>query len=241
MLLIMWIGFALCSAFTIWILLPYIYKVMKVRELRKLCKAYRTIVLTYDDGPSGTLTPKVLKLLSGFDANATFFLLGKRVERNPEIIPSIITAGNEIGNHSHSHLNAWKQLPWKVAADISMGERTIQDRGASPSLFRPPNGKITLATLFQTIISKKELAMWTIDSGDTRSKTMTYEQLLNRIREDGGGVILLHDFEREHSSSRNDFVLGATQRLLELAQKEHFQIATFGELKEKQILIDNAP
>ncbi len=63
----------------------------------------KRVALTYDDGPHPENTVKIMKLLEEYEAKATFYLLGSRVDFYPEIAKQIAAAGHEIGNHSWSH------------------------------------------------------------------------------------------------------------------------------------------
>src|SRR5215467_2710786 len=57
------------------------------------------VALSFDDGPNAEFTPQVLALLRQNGARATFFLIGERAERNPELVRRILAEGNEVGNH----------------------------------------------------------------------------------------------------------------------------------------------
>lgn len=59
----------------------------------------RLIALTIDDGPHPIATPMILKVLSKYQARATFFLIGERIRGNEEIVHQILSGGHEIGNH----------------------------------------------------------------------------------------------------------------------------------------------
>src|SRR5439155_27076158 len=66
------------------------------------------IAMTFDDGPSATLTPKLLDLLAAHHIKATFFVIGENVAEHPEIVARAAREGHEIGNHSWSHPNLAK-------------------------------------------------------------------------------------------------------------------------------------
>ena len=63
------------------------------------------VAITFDDGPHPKFTPKVLDLLSRFNAKATFFCIGKNIEKHPELLKKIIADGHTVGNHTFSHAN----------------------------------------------------------------------------------------------------------------------------------------
>lgn len=232
MLAVITIGLVIVAALGFWIVLPYIYRRINVRNLEARCRASNSVVLTYDDGPSANFTPELLDLLAEYNAPATFFVLGVQADNNSDVVPKIAANGHEIGSHSYRHLNAWKDLPWKVANDIEAGVDCLNRNDVDITYFRPPNGKITLATLLQTLLKGRRMAWWTIDSTDTCPETIPPEKLAETVKNAGGGVVLLHDFERENNEDRNKFVLEATRHLLEMAKAENFSVRTFGQLQQ---------
>ncbi len=232
MLAVITLGLVILAALGFWIVLPYLYRRVNVRNLEAQCRASNTVVLTYDDGPSANFTPELLELLAEYNAPATFFVLGVQADSNSEVVPKIAANGHEIGSHSYAHLNAWKDLPWKVANDIEAGVDCLNRNDVEITYFRPPNGKITLATLLQTLLKGRRMAWWTIDSTDTCPETIPPEKLAETVKNAGGGVVLLHDFERKTNKDRNRFVLEATRQLLEMAKAENFSVRTFGQLQQ---------
>jgi peptidoglycan/xylan/chitin deacetylase (PgdA/CDA1 family) len=103
----------------------------------------REVWLTIDDGPDPESTPKVLELLRSHGAKATFFLVGERVARHPDLARRIVAEGHTIGNHSHTHPHAsfWCALPGRTAAEIDgcVGALLLAD-APFERYFRPPVG-----------------------------------------------------------------------------------------------------
>ncbi|EPM8160502.1 polysaccharide deacetylase family protein [Enterococcus hirae] len=66
-------------------------------------KAQKTIALSFDDGPNGTTTPKLLKILKDQQIHGTFFALGQNIQLYPEVVKQAVMDGNEVGNHSYDH------------------------------------------------------------------------------------------------------------------------------------------
>lgn len=212
-----------------WYVLPYAIKRFEILALRRRCRAQRAIVLTFDDGPSAEMTPKVQHLLGQYQAHATFFQLGKKIEVASDLVQELLGDGHEIGSHSYCHRNAWKSSPRAVGKDIQRGlEQTA--RFGPCRWFRPPHGKSTLATLMQVYLHGCRNAWWTIDSTDTWATPLAEEAVVDRIRQDGGGVLLLHDHDRSAFPGRAEYVLGLTRSVLEMARREGFSIATLGRL-----------
>jgi peptidoglycan/xylan/chitin deacetylase (PgdA/CDA1 family) len=102
------------------------------------------IAMTFDDGPSATLTPKLLDLLAAHHIKATFFVIGENVAEHPEIVARAAREGHEIGNHSWSHPNFGKMSDQAVRSQLQRTDDAIKSAtGVRPTLMRPPYGSIT--------------------------------------------------------------------------------------------------
>lgn len=99
--------------------------------------------LTIDDGPDPETTPRLLELLDEHGAKATFFLIGERAERHPELAREIVARGHRVGNHTASHPRAsfWGAGPVRTRREIEEGSRMIEAAsGVVPRWFRAPVG-----------------------------------------------------------------------------------------------------
>ena len=102
--------------------------------------ADRVVALTFDDGPDPVQTPLMLDLLDRHAVKATFFMMGRNVERHPEIVRQVLARGHEIGNHSYSHPKMIFMWPWAVRDEIARTDRALRDAGVTGEiLFRPPH------------------------------------------------------------------------------------------------------
>jgi peptidoglycan/xylan/chitin deacetylase (PgdA/CDA1 family) len=207
---------------------PHIERLYTSRALKKLVTSRRTLVLTYDDGPSGSVTPELLDLLKRYNARATFFLLGRSVQQFPGIADRILSEGHDVGCHTDQHLNAWKVSPWRAIRDIDAGYKSLSAWVPPDSAFRPPFGKMTLPTYLAICRRGVSIGWWTIDSGDTRSPLPQPHQVVDAVVAQGGGVVLMHDLDR--TRERNNFVLGTTALLLDEAVREKLAIERLSDL-----------
>jgi cellulose synthase/poly-beta-1,6-N-acetylglucosamine synthase-like glycosyltransferase/peptidoglycan/xylan/chitin deacetylase (PgdA/CDA1 family) len=99
----------------------------------------RTIALTFDDGPDPVWTPRILAVLARHHAHATFFEVGSRVNRYPQITRQVLAAGNEIGSHTFTHLAAGTAPTWQFHAELTLaGNAVAAATGHRPVLLRLP-------------------------------------------------------------------------------------------------------
>ena len=148
------------------------------------------VFLTFDDGPHPEITPLLLGLLDEHNAKATFFLLGKQVEKHPELYKMYLEKGHAIGGHSYAHVNGWRSSTQAYLEDIKKCEGVFQYR-----LFRPPYGKMKPAQA-RAISQKHEIVMWDILSKDYEniSEEQCLENVTSRIKP--GSIVVFHENEK---------------------------------------------
>jgi peptidoglycan-N-acetylglucosamine deacetylase len=151
--------------------------------------------LTFDDGPHPRGTPAVLEGLAAAGVQATFFLVGERVQRDPALAREIVAAGHEIALHCHRHRNLLRLTPWQVRDDIRRALALIEDAtGRSPSSYRPPYGVLNAAALAFARRSGWRTLLWTHWGRDwERDATPASITALCTAGAGEGSVLLLHD------------------------------------------------
>ncbi|MFZ4775082.1 MAG: polysaccharide deacetylase family protein [Terrimicrobiaceae bacterium] len=153
------------------------------------------IALTFDDGPSATLTPKLLDILKERGVKATFFVLGECVAANPDVLKRAADEGHEIGNHSWDHKAFTKAGGAGVASQINQANAAIENAtGKKPVIVRPPYGA-TNATITKRLNDEfgLKVIMWDVDPLDWKnrnSERVTGEILKNTKP---GSIVLAHD------------------------------------------------
>ncbi len=154
----------------------------------------KEIALTFDDGPT-EFTPKFLDVLKENNTKATFFCIGKQIEKHPETFQRIIAEGHTIGNHTYSHSNNTGFLSAsKMTEEIEKCDKMIEKFGnIKTNLYRPPFG-VTNPNIAKAIRkTQKNTIGWNVRSLDT---VMTEEKkILKRVTKGlkKGSIILLHD------------------------------------------------
>src|SRR5216110_3291510 len=153
------------------------------------------IAITFDDGPSATLTPKLLDILAAHRIKATFFVIGENVVEHPEILTRAAREGHEIGNHSWSHPNFGKMSDEGVRGQVQRTDDAIkEDTGTRPILLRPPYGSIT-ARQKRWIHDQfgYQIILWDVDPYDWKRPGPS--AVRNRILKETqpGSIVLSHD------------------------------------------------
>lgn len=153
------------------------------------------IATTFDDGPSATLTPKLLDLLAAHHIKATFFVTGENVAEHPEIVERAAHEGHEIGNHSWSHPNFAKMSDEGVRRELRRTDDAIKSAiGARPTLLRPPYGSLT-ARQKRWIHDEfgYQIILWDVDPLDWKrpGPAVVCNRILKETR--AGSIVLSHD------------------------------------------------
>ena len=152
---------------------------------------HQDVYLTFDDGPTPEVTPWVLDRLKEAGANATFFCLGRNVDKHPDLLKQILDAGHSIGNHSYSHLKGFRTSVKRYMDDIELASNLIDSK-----LFRPPYGRI-LPGQVKAVLEHYDLIMWDVLSIDYNS-SLKGERVLKNVTRNvrPGSIIVFHDSEK---------------------------------------------
>ena len=152
------------------------------------------IAMTFDDGPSAALTPKLLDLLAAHHIKATFFVIGENVAEHPEIVARAAREGHEIASHSWSHPNLAKMSQEGVRSQLQRTDDAIKSAtGQRPHLLRPPYGSITEREK-RSIRDEfgYDIILWDVDPRlETARLTVVRRRILKETRP--GSIVLSHD------------------------------------------------
>ena len=182
---------------------PRLFKLIFRKWVWSFSENEKIIYLTFDDGPTPEITPWVLNLLQKFNAQATFFCIGKNIVKHPEIFQAILKNNHSFGNHTNNHLNGWKtntDLYLENSLDVA---KTTKH---STKLFRPPYGKLFLRQSKRLRNKGFKIIMWDVLSADFDAKISKEKCLQNVLKNAGNGSILVfHDSSK--ASKKLKFVL----------------------------------
>ncbi|MCE7065849.1 polysaccharide deacetylase family protein [Dyadobacter sp. CY326] len=188
----------------------------------------KAIALTFDDGPDPETTPQILETLREKGVKATFFVIGKKAEKHPELLRRIDAEGHIVANHSYSHhyLIAFFSTA-KLKADIEHCSNVISEiLGKSPQFFRPPFG-VTNPRYGRVLKALKINSIgWSMRSLDTKAKNK-YE-IINRVisKLKARDIVLLHDNRAVTAASLGD--------LIEHCKQTGIKIETLSRLIQKE-------
>jgi peptidoglycan/xylan/chitin deacetylase (PgdA/CDA1 family) len=166
-----------------------------IETLSRSPRSSRAVALTFDDGPDAHFTPRVLDILEEKRVPATFFVVGTRAERHPEVIRRAHDLGHALGNHSHTHSLLFHLLHRSgLRREIGACNEAIRSAiGREPRLFRSPHGVKTPALGDVLAETGMSAVGWQVRAMDYVVRDPG--RIARRIVEGAvdGGVLLLHD------------------------------------------------
>lgn len=159
---------------------------------RKPSAKEKTVYLTFDDGPTPTITEAVLEMLEKYNAKATFFLIGKNAEAHTILTKIINIKGHTIGNHTQNHLNGWEHKTDTYLQNIQAAEGV-----SSNTLFRPPYGRIKRNQIKALKNQGYTIVMWDVLSADfdtSLNAADCVKNVLGKVK--NGSIVVFHDSEK---------------------------------------------
>jgi len=154
----------------------------------------KPVALTFDDGPHPEYTPRLLEIMEKYGVQATFFLMGKQIEKYPEIALRIAEKGHDIGSHGYSHRNMSRMGMGQLVHEFSCYKAAEENAGLRASvLFRAPFGlKSPILEWYSRRLGYR-MIHWNLSPKDW--KAVPHDVILSRLTEytRPGSIILLHD------------------------------------------------
>lgn len=203
----------------------------------------KTVFLTFDDGPSKTVTPEVLKVLKEKDVKATFFVMGKTIEQDKDeskkLLKEIYEAGHSIGNHTYSHnyktlYPGGKLNLQNFLDDLKQNESLIQDAlGKSDyhtRVYRVPGGTMSWKNMQElkdySIVNDIVPIDWNALTGDSEGKKKSPEQLTSEAIKHSEGkdmvVLLMHDTYGKENTAKS------LSKIIDWYKKNGYTFKTLG-------------
>lgn len=193
---VVWAVFSTLGVFFPWLQ-------MYVPALCRLPSGRSELALTFDDGPHPESTRRVLALLAPTRHRATFFVLGDKVRRHPELAREIVSAGHTLGIHGdvHDRMHSFRS-PARVAREIARARSSVEAAcGVRPDWFRPPLGHTSPLTALGLSRTDVRVVGWSARGYDGLPGQEP-KAIAARVAQDlkDGAIVLLHD-----AAERDDF------------------------------------
>jgi peptidoglycan/xylan/chitin deacetylase (PgdA/CDA1 family) len=163
--------------------------------------ADREVVLTFDDGPLGPYTTRILDLLAAECVKATYFLVGTMAQSNPALVKRIMKEGHTVGSHSLNHPLTFDTMPLpnaerQIDGGVALVQAALGDQGKLAPFFRIPG--LMRSNGVENLLAQRSLVTWSVDFvADDWHRGITADEIaqraLRRIEARGRGILLLHD------------------------------------------------
>lgn len=178
------------------------------------------MALTFDDGPVRPTTVEVLDALAARDVPATFFVIGRLAEQEPELLRRMAAEGHEIGNHTHTHPDLTTLDRAEAVAELEAAQDAVEAAtGERPTVARPPWGFHDAgvdAAIEETVGT---VLTWTADTEDWQSRSAA---AVTDVEVSAGDVVLMHDIYPSTS--------GAVGALVDRLEAEGYTLVTVSDL-----------
>lgn len=182
--------------------------------------AKKTVALTFDDGPNGSKTLRLVELLHQNKMHATFFMVGNRMATAPNVIKEVLKTGNEVGSHSYNHKNLTRLTKEELLEEEKSTNLIYKSiTGQDLKLLRPPYGNVN-DTMKQNL--NLTFINWNLDTEDWRYRNTNhiYDSVINKVKD--GDIILMHDLY--------ETTIKAVEKLLPELYVRGFQVVSVSEL-----------
>ncbi len=190
--------------------------------------ARNEIALTIDDGPDPSVTPQVLDILDRYAAPATFFCVGEKAARYPDLCREIVRRGHAVENHSQHHRHHFALMgPAGFLRELQAAQDTLTTiTGQRPLFFRAPAGLRN--PFLEPALARLglQLASWSARGFDTRigNADSVKNKLLRGLR--AGAILLLHDGNAARTSGGIPVILEALPAVLTCAAAANLRFVT---------------
>lgn len=195
------------------------------------------IAFTFDDGPDPSKTPEILNVLEQYQAKATFFVVGERVERFPEVVRMELAKGHEVGNHSYQHPAFNRLALSSISKQLDLTQEAVfKATGIRPVLFRPPGGYYNEGIVELSKSSSLQMILWSWhqDTKDWAAPGVSaiVRKVLGNAR--NGDIILMHDYVYNSTQT-----VEALKEILPELKKRGYSFVTVSELLTHKVTPDH--
>jgi peptidoglycan/xylan/chitin deacetylase (PgdA/CDA1 family) len=182
------------------------------------------VALSFDDGPAPDHTPEVLQILERYDAHATFFLIGDRAQRFPDLVARLRQEGHEIGNHDLTLRSRARASDADFVSTLKRTEEILGLQGPL-KLYRPPGGLIRPSQIREAHRLGYTVALGSAYPYDPSHPSSAYIEWLVTKNLAPGVIVILHDGIADPSR-----MIAALPGILQAGEARGFRFVTIGAL-----------
>ncbi|MBK5104838.1 MAG: polysaccharide deacetylase family protein [Burkholderiales bacterium] len=197
-------------------------------RLPAAASARNEIALTFDDGPDSVVTPPLLDMLDRYAAQASFFCIGEKAARYPDLCREIVRRGHSVENHSQHHRHHFALMGYSgLMRELQAAQDTLSAiTGQRPLFFRAPAGLRN--PLLDPVLARLglRLASWSTRGFDTRvgDAARVKNRLLRGLRP--GAILLLHDGNAARTPDGSPVILEVLPAVLAAAREADLRFVT---------------
>ena len=183
--------------------------------------ASKTMSVSFDDGPTSPCTGRVLDVLDKHNVKATFFMMGRCVERDPALAREVAARGHTVGSHSHYHQGMGMFSEADAEEAIKRSRNLIVDAtGQDTHLFRPPYGAMNDEVRAACVKNGIVVAGWTFSSGDWYGYGQP--RIASRMAKMvcPGTILLFHDGDKGRRGADRPMTPGGLDQTLDFLLSE---------------------
>lgn len=189
----------------------------------------KVIALTFDDGPHQTYTSQILDLLAKYDAKATFFVIGERAEKYPDLILRLDNEGHEIANHTYTHPHSITAK--NLETELKKTNEVIHDiTGTYPLLYRPVGGNYNDRIINTAVENGYKVIMWSWHQDTKDWKSPGVNNIVTTVLSGAtpGNIVLFHDAGGDRSQT-----VTALENILPALKQKGYKFLTVSELLDR--------
>jgi peptidoglycan/xylan/chitin deacetylase (PgdA/CDA1 family) len=196
----------------------------------------KKVAITFDDGPHPYFTENIVKIISEYNIKATFFVVGKQVEKYPQLMKLLAENDNcKIGNHTFTHRNLTKLSKKEIFTELKNTQDVISSICGEKNVipyFRPPGGHYNYTVLNIAEQLGLKIVLWSIFTNDHNEK-ITEEEILSRIKmslSSDKEIILLH--------SGSKTTLNCLPKIIEILKEKNYKFVTVDEILNETYIVN---
>jgi cellulose synthase/poly-beta-1,6-N-acetylglucosamine synthase-like glycosyltransferase/spore germination protein YaaH/peptidoglycan/xylan/chitin deacetylase (PgdA/CDA1 family) len=226
-------------------------KIPSSYQIRKYGEAGpKELLLTFDDGPDETYTPKILDILAKYHIHAAFFMVGLQIEKNLPLVKRVYEEGNLIGNHTFTHRNVAENTPYRTKVELELTRLLIECiTGHSTILFRAPynadSEPASMEEIIPVVLARQQNYLDVGESIDPEDWQVgikadeIFRRVIKGVAQGNGHIILLHDAGGDTRAE----TIKALPRIINYLEKKGYKFTTLTSVlgRSSQQLMPNIP